>query len=150
VIKKNDIERDMPGMTRRKFLYNLSHASYDKEWTHNHQEPGFGTKFLAFIIRVIPKIGPLKALSFHTPTPEAEKLFMDSFNASLDDYRRLLADDGQRLDEPEDDRVLASPRQGRTEEISRRHKRRRRGDERLGGGGGGKREKRREQVQSTP
>ena len=94
VLKKNDIQRDLPGITQRKFLYNLSKASYEKEWGKNYQEPGFGASFLAFIIRLIPKIGPLKALSFRTPTPETEKMFMASFNTALDEYKHLLADVG--------------------------------------------------------
>ena len=92
VLKKNDIQRDVPGITERKFLYNLSRASYEKEWGKNYEKPGFGARFLAFIIRLIPKIGPLKALSFHTPTPETEKMFMNSFNTALDEYRHLLRD----------------------------------------------------------
>lgn len=94
VLKKKDIQRDLPGITQRKFLYNLSKASYEKEWGKNYQKPGLGTSFLAFIIRVIPKVGPLKVLSFRTPTPETEKMFMASFNAALDNYRHLLADVG--------------------------------------------------------
>jgi Zinc dependent phospholipase C len=94
VLKKKDIQRDLPGITQRKFLYNLSKASYEKEWGKNYQKPGLGTSFLAFIIRVIPKIGPLKVLSFRTPTPETEKMFMASFNTALDEYRHLLADVG--------------------------------------------------------
>jgi len=94
VLKKKDIQRDLPGITQRKFLYNLSKASYEKEWGKNYQKPGLGMSFLAFIIRVIPKIGPLKVLSFRTPTPETEKMFMASFNAALDNYRHLLADVG--------------------------------------------------------
>jgi hypothetical protein len=66
----------------------------EKEWGKSYQRPGLGTSFLAFVIRAIPKIGPLKVLSFHTPTPETEKMFMASFNAALDDYRHLLADVG--------------------------------------------------------
>ena len=101
VLKKKDIQRDLPGITQRKFLYNLSNASFEKEWGKSYQRPGPGTNFLAFLIRVIPKIGPLKVLSFRTPTPETEKMFMGSFNAALDDYRHLLADIGARhLDLP--------------------------------------------------
>ncbi len=94
VLKKKDIQRDLPGITQRKFLYNLSKASYEKEWGKNYQKPGFGASLLAFIIRLIPKIGPLKALSFRTPTPETEKMFMASFNTALDEYKHLLADAG--------------------------------------------------------
>lgn len=101
VLKKDDIQRDLPGITQRKFLYNLSRASYEKDWGKNYQRPGLGTRFLAFIIRVIPKIGPLKVLSFRTPTPETEKMFMASFNAALDEYRHLLSDvGGGHLDLP--------------------------------------------------
>jgi Zinc dependent phospholipase C len=92
VLKKKDIQRDLPGITERKFLYNLSKASYEKEWGKNYEKPGFGASFLAFIIRLIPKIGPLKALSFRTPTPETEKMFMSSFNRALDEYRHLLGE----------------------------------------------------------
>ena len=38
----------------------------------------------------MPKVGPFKALAFRAPTPEAERMFMESFNATLDRYRDLL------------------------------------------------------------
>ena len=94
VLKKKDIQSDLPGITHRKFVFNLSKASFEKEWGGKYQSPGFGSSFLAFIIRLIPKIGPLRTLSFRTPTPETEKMFMASFNAALEDYRQLLADAG--------------------------------------------------------
>jgi hypothetical protein len=101
VLKKKEIQQDLPGTTRRRFLYNLSKASYEKEWGKKYQRPGFGTRFLAFLIQSIPRFGPLKVLSFRTPTPETEKMFMASFNAALGDYRHLLADVGAgRVDLP--------------------------------------------------
>ena len=69
-LKKDDIQKATPGMTRKKFLYNLSRASYAKYWDGKYKEPGFGMRLLAFIVRWIPKVGPLRALSFRTPTPE--------------------------------------------------------------------------------
>lgn len=89
-LKKSEIEKEAPGATRKKFLYNLSRASFEKEWGENYDHPGASDKMLAFIIRIVPKIGALRALSFRTPTPETEKLFMASFNAALDNYRGLL------------------------------------------------------------
>jgi hypothetical protein len=41
-------------------------------------------------VRVMPKIGPFKALAFKTPTVEAERLFTDSFRTSRDRYRAQL------------------------------------------------------------
>ena len=89
-LKKDEIKRDVPGITRKKFLYNLSRASYEKEWGNVYQRPTFGEKFLAFLVKLLPKIGPLRALTFRTPTPEAERMFMGSFNTTLEDYKHLL------------------------------------------------------------
>jgi len=38
------------------------------------------------------KQGPLKVLALRMPTPEVETMFMASFNTTLDQYRRLLAE----------------------------------------------------------
>jgi Zinc dependent phospholipase C len=100
-LKKDEIMKDQPGMTKKKFLYNLSRASYQQNWGKDYQPPTFGERFLAFLARILPKIGPLKVLQLKTPTPEAERMFEASFNATLDRYRQLLSqvDTGQ-LDLP--------------------------------------------------
>ncbi|MGJ5816042.1 zinc dependent phospholipase C family protein [Paludibaculum fermentans] len=90
-MKKDEIVKGTPSMTRRRFLYNLSRASYHKEWGKEYQRPGFGVRLLAFLFKLVPHIGPAKALQFRTPTPEVEKLFMASFNATLSEYREFLA-----------------------------------------------------------
>ena len=47
-------------------------------------------KLVTWVIRIFPKSGPFRALPFRTPTPEVEKMFMASFNATVDNYRTLL------------------------------------------------------------
>jgi hypothetical protein len=89
-LKKDEIKDDLPGMTKRKFRYNLSRSNYDREWGKDYQKPTFGEKFLAFLYKLIPKFGPLKVLQFRTPTPETQRMFRASFNSTLDRYRRLL------------------------------------------------------------
>src|ERR1700751_4718126 len=89
-LKKDDIQRTMPGITEQKFLYHLSRASYQKNWKEKYQEPGFGTKLLAFLIRLVPKIGPFRTLTFRTPTPDTEKMFEASFNHTIVEYQNLL------------------------------------------------------------
>jgi hypothetical protein len=98
-MKKDDIEKSQPGMTRNKFLYNISRAEYEKQFGTQYRTPGFGTRVLAAVIRVLPKLGPLRALSFKMPTPQAEKLFMDSFNATIEKDRSLLATERARQDQ---------------------------------------------------
>jgi hypothetical protein len=91
-LKKDDIQKDAPGTTKKKFLYNLSRASYEKQWGKNYKRPSFWEKFLAFLFKLIPKIGPLRVLQFRTPTPQTEKMFEESFNTILDHYRAFLSD----------------------------------------------------------
>jgi len=96
-LKKNEIQKDQPGITKRKFLYNLSRASYQKNWGKKYQPPSFWERFLAFLVRILPTVGPLKVLQLRAPTPETERMFEASFNATLDSYRKLLGqtDTGQ-------------------------------------------------------
>jgi hypothetical protein len=101
-IKKDEIARTIPGITRDKFLYNLSRADYEKEWGVEYRRPGFGSRLLGFVLRIIPKIGPFRSLDFRTPTPEAEKLFIESFNATLQQYRARLAEERARGSQPMD------------------------------------------------
>ncbi|HZP32013.1 MAG TPA: zinc dependent phospholipase C family protein [Candidatus Acidoferrales bacterium] len=93
VLKKDDIQRGQPGITRKKFLYTMSRATYRKRWGENYDKPGEGTKVAAFFIKLIPKVGPLKALSLRMPTPQTEAMFRDSFDKAFDQYQHLLADE---------------------------------------------------------
>ena len=96
--RKDEIQQSTPGITRKQFLYYVSRSSYEKEWGRDYDRPGTGARILAFLLKLIPKIGPLKALAFHMPTPEVEKLFMQGFNQSVSHYRATLDDaDHRRL-----------------------------------------------------
>lgn len=89
--KKKELATAVPGITRKKFVYNLSRASYRKEWGNEYERPGCGARLLGWVLRIVPKIGPFKALAYKPPTPEAEKLFMESLNETLSAYRAELA-----------------------------------------------------------
>jgi hypothetical protein len=90
-MNKKELMRATPRVDRAKFVYNLSRASYRKEYDGRYQEPGAGARVLAFFFRILPKIGPLKAAKPKPPTPETAKWFEDSFDKTLDMYRKLLA-----------------------------------------------------------
>ncbi|MGH9713786.1 MAG: zinc dependent phospholipase C family protein [Candidatus Acidiferrales bacterium] len=93
-LKRDEIMKDQPSMTKREFLFNLSRASYRKRWGKNYQRPTLGERFLAILVRILPKIGPLKVLELKTPTPDTERMFEASFNVTLDRYRQLLDEAG--------------------------------------------------------
>jgi Zinc dependent phospholipase C len=89
-LKQDEIKREEPSMTKKKFLYNLSRASYEKHWGKDYQKPTPYERFLAFLYKILPKFGPMKVLQLRTPTPETERKFEASFNAALDRYKVLL------------------------------------------------------------
>jgi hypothetical protein len=101
--KKQEIRKDLPSVTRKTFLYNLSRSSYEKNWGSTYRRPGIRSKILASVFRILPKIGPLRALSFERLTPETEKMYMASFNSTIARYRELLSEqDAGRLKLPND------------------------------------------------
>jgi hypothetical protein len=95
-LKKDEIVNDRPGITRRRFEYNLSRASYRREWDDRFRQPGLGARILAIFIRIIPKRGPLRAIDFKPPTAQTATLFEESFNRTLTIYRNLLAQAGEQ------------------------------------------------------
>jgi hypothetical protein len=103
-LKQDDIKKERPSMTKKEFLYNLSRASYEKHWGKDYQKPTFYERFLAFLYKILPKFGPLKVLELRTPTPQTERKFEASFNAALDRYKILLAQEssGTPPDVPND------------------------------------------------
>jgi hypothetical protein len=121
-LKKDKIKKDQPSITEKDFLFNLSRASYENDWGTKYQQPTVRDRILAFISHVIPKFGPLKVLQLRVPTPETERMFEDSFNATLDRYRGLLDQVGTgRLTLPNnnfDTGEIAGPGQYRLNDIA--------------------------------
>ncbi len=89
--KKSEIVKLQSEMTRRKYVYRFSRANYEKEWDHNYDRPGPGAELLAWFLRILPKIGPLRALAFKVPPPAAEKLFLASFRQTSERYQDLIS-----------------------------------------------------------
>jgi hypothetical protein len=91
-LKSSEIAKLQPTASRKKFIYTLSRSSYRKEWGTSYKEPNLFVRFLTLLSRFLPKVGPLRGLGFRVPTPEAEKLFEDSFVASVNRDRRAYVD----------------------------------------------------------
>jgi hypothetical protein len=89
--RRDEILKLMPGIDRERFVYTLATKDYEREYGGNYRKPGLVAKILAFFYRLLPKIGPLKPLSFEAPTPQAEKLFVASLEQTRSRYRAALS-----------------------------------------------------------
>ena len=88
--RKNEVIRDTWNSNEKTFLYHVSRTNYQKEWGKGYRKPGFGARVLAFFLRIVPKIGPFKALGFKIPTTKTEDMYIKSINQSVDDYGTAL------------------------------------------------------------
>ena len=90
--RRDEIQRSEPGITRRRFVYVMKRSSYERNWGKQYDQPTLGDRILAVLLKLIPPIGPLKALRLKMPTPAVETLFMQSFDRSAKQYRARLED----------------------------------------------------------
>ena len=90
VAHEKEFVKENPSFDRTKFLYRLRRSDYERDWGKKYQRPGFGARVLAFMIRILPKIGPLKAATIKSPTPQTEQMYLRSVNESVDLYAALV------------------------------------------------------------
>jgi len=90
VMRKHQIQQSLPGITRRHFTYVMKRSSYERDWGKRYDVPKPGEQVIALLLRLAPPVGPLRALHFRMPTPQVERLFMESFDRSAAQYRDRL------------------------------------------------------------
>ena len=90
VEKGDQLQREIPNFNRQHFLYHLSKADYRKSWGSGYQEPGPGAHLMAGLFKIVPKVGPLRAINFKEPTPKTEDLYFKSVDQTIDEYGKAL------------------------------------------------------------
>lgn len=90
LVKGDQLQREIPNFNRRRFLYHLSKADYEKSWGSGYQKPGPGAHVLAVLFTIIPKVGPLRDINFKEPTTRTEDLYFKSVNQTIDLYGKAL------------------------------------------------------------
>jgi zinc dependent phospholipase C len=75
---------------RQEFLYHLSRADYEKDFGAKYRKPGFFARVIAFLLKLIPKFGPFKALAYKDPTPQTEDRYFKSMDNVVSEYHKLV------------------------------------------------------------
>jgi hypothetical protein len=89
--KRDEIEKLRPGVDASRFILTLTGGEYDTQFGTEYRKPGILARVLAFVIRIVPKVGPLRPLAFEPLTPEAERMFLESVTATNARFRTGLA-----------------------------------------------------------
>jgi len=89
-LKEKEIVALAPQTTRDSFLFSHTRAEYEQRWGTEYKRPGWIHRFLAALMRIVPRFGPFKPLSFEPPTAETEKWFLESFTRTITLYRSLI------------------------------------------------------------
>ena len=66
--QRDDLPVEIQNAARQEFLDSISQTEYARHWGNSYRKPGFGSHLLAFIVRIIPKIGVLKILAIKAPS----------------------------------------------------------------------------------
>ena len=99
--KRDEILAQVPAADRGHVVFAYTPADYEQDYGRDYQKPARAARFLAWVYRIVPKVGPLRPLAFKAPTGDVDRLFEDSITRAHARFREMVRQvrDG-RLDLP--------------------------------------------------
>jgi hypothetical protein len=88
---RHELRKVNKRIRRRDYIYKESKTKFEQQYGDHYERPKFGARIVAGIIRILPKVGPLRSLNFIAPTPEAQRIFRESFHETVLNYAKLLS-----------------------------------------------------------
>ncbi len=88
--KEVNVHGEKHDKARSEFLYHLSRADYERDFGAKYRKPGCFARFLAFLLKLVPKFGPFKALAYKTPTAQTEDIYFRSMDNVVAEYHKLI------------------------------------------------------------
>jgi hypothetical protein len=85
--KGDEIAKITPAIDRSAFVFAYPRADFEREYGKDYDRPGFFARCVGFLYRILPKIGPLKPLTFKAPNAEAAARFAQSFRDATARFR---------------------------------------------------------------
>jgi Zinc dependent phospholipase C len=85
-----DIEKLDPSMTPAAFVYDLSREDFEKEFGSAYREPGFFAKAVAFVVKLVPNVGPFKRLPYKPLPADAQARFDEGLRRIVVKYRAVV------------------------------------------------------------
>jgi len=89
IAKKKELEA-VPNFNPKEFRYILKKSEYEREYGKNYYKPSFSSRMIAGIVRILPKVGPLRAIDPKPPTAETEKAYVKGLEVVVASYRKTV------------------------------------------------------------
>jgi hypothetical protein len=84
------IQHANPSFAKDQFIYRLRRTEFEQEYGRQRTHATFGERFVAFLLAIIPKIGPFSALRLHLPDGDQQTQFLASFDNVENAYRAQI------------------------------------------------------------
>ncbi len=111
ITKKKDLKAQ-PNFNPKRFRYMLSRTKFEQDYGKKYVRTGRMARFLAFLVKLLPKFGALRTLDVKVPTAETERMYIKSVEETVDAYRALLGEaGGQQFTLPDRDLDTDKPTQ---------------------------------------
>ena len=88
--KRDEILAQAPDVDRAKVVFAYRPVDFEETYGRNYQKPARFARFLAWVYRIVPKVGPLRPLAFKAPTAEVDRLFEDSIAQAHARFQAML------------------------------------------------------------
>ena len=88
--KREEILKQVPAADRGHVVFAYSPADYEEAYGKDYQKPARLASFLAWVYRIVPKIGPLRPLAFKAPTGDVDRLFEESITRAHARFREMV------------------------------------------------------------
>jgi hypothetical protein len=88
--KRKEILAATPDVTEQTFVYSITRQQYETKYGTMYRKPSLFARIIVAIFKVLPKFGPFRPLAFTPLTTETERMFLDSFTASQQQFRELM------------------------------------------------------------
>ena len=92
LLHKKSFPDDLASPEFDRFQKRLAEADFNNGWERYRKKAGVRTHLLAFVIVIVPKIGPMSYLAIRGPSQQTEEKYVESVNRTLDRYDALLGD----------------------------------------------------------
>lgn len=90
LLHRKSFPDDLPSADFDKFQKRLAEADFNNGWEKYRKKAGIRTHLIAFVIVILPKIGPMADLAIRGPSQETEQKYVVSVNKTLDRYEAIL------------------------------------------------------------